>query len=61
MDWMSKLDDTKMCKTINVIPQSHNAGTIGPLFCHNHLLWPFAQCQDTFITTQLEMGVRALD
>ena len=60
-DWMKHIPDSTKIKALKGIPQSHNTGSVSPLFCHMWPVWPFVQCQNLSITAQLEMGIRAFD
>ena len=53
-DWMANLDDNLKITQIN-LPGTHDSGTKNVNFVSS------AQCQDTTILQQLEMGIRFLD
>ena len=58
---MGNIPDSTKIKSLKAIPQSHNTGSVAPLFCYMWSMWPFAQCQNLSISAQLEMGIRAFD
>ena len=60
-NWMKHIPDSTKIKALKAIPQSHNTGSVSPLFCHMWPVWPFVQCQNLSITAQLEMGIRSFD